>query len=59
MPTGVIGPESPVSITTSMAVAVMPFTPALRNSGAHGMRSSNHCALVASFSMSTVFWRFT
>ena len=30
MPIGVIGPESPISTTTSMAVAVMPRTPSLR-----------------------------
>ena len=29
MPTGVIGPESPVSMTTSMALAVTPWTPCL------------------------------
>ena len=33
MPIGVIGPDSPVSITTSMALAVMPLTSGLRNSG--------------------------
>jgi hypothetical protein len=27
MPTGVIGPDSPVSMTTSMALAVTPWTP--------------------------------
>ena len=48
MPIGVTGPESPVSITTSMALAVMPFTSGLRNSGSYGMWSSNHCALAAS-----------
>ena len=30
MPIGVTGPESPVSITTSMALAVMPCTPCFR-----------------------------
>jgi hypothetical protein len=30
MPTGVIGPDSPVSMTTSMAFAVMPCTPCFR-----------------------------
>ena len=30
MPMGVRGPASPISMTTSMALAVMPVTPALR-----------------------------
>ena len=33
MPIGVTGPESPVSITTSMALAVMPWTPCFRYFG--------------------------
>src|SRR5215468_11152785 len=37
MPTGVTGPESPVSTTTSMALAVMPCTPCLRYLASHGM----------------------
>jgi hypothetical protein len=40
MPIGVTGPESPVSMTTSMALAVMPLTPGLRNFGSQGMWSS-------------------
>ena len=44
MPTAVIGPESPVSTTTSMARAVTPATSGFRKRGSHGMWSSNHCA---------------
>src|SRR5215203_2979522 len=44
MPTGVIGPESPVSISTSIAVADTPRTWGFRYFGSHGMWSSNHCA---------------
>ena len=59
MPTGVIGPESPVSMTTSMALAVMPRTPCFLYWSAQGMRSSNHWALAAIFRISSVFSRFT
>src|ERR1700674_1392716 len=41
MPTGVMGPASPVSMTTSMALAVMPCTLGLRYFASHGIRSSN------------------
>ena len=51
MPIGVTGPESPVSTTTSMALATMPWTFGLRYFGSHGMWSSNHCAFSASFLM--------
>src|SRR5512142_1823349 len=37
MPTGVLGPEAPVSMTVSIALAVMPRTPGLRYFGSHGM----------------------
>src|SRR5512141_3464480 len=37
IPTGVTGPESPVSITVSIALAVMPRTPGLRYLGSQGM----------------------
>ncbi len=59
MPTGVTGPESPVSMTTSIALAVIPCTPGLRYFGSHGMRSSNHCASCASLRISDVFSGFT
>jgi hypothetical protein len=59
MPIGVTGPESPVSITTSMALATMPFTIGLRNFASYGMWSSNHCALSANLRMRSVFSRFT
>src|SRR4029078_10174986 len=36
IPTGVTGPESPDSTTTSMALAVIPRTPVLRYLGSHG-----------------------
>src|SRR5580704_5176136 len=49
IPTGVIGPESPVSMTISIALAVMPLTPAFRYLGSHGIRSSYHCASCAIF----------
>jgi hypothetical protein len=55
IPTGVIGPESPDSTTTSIALAVMPRTPCLRYLGSQGMRSSNHCASAASRRMPAVF----
>src|SRR5215469_15413750 len=48
MPTGVTGPESPVSITTSIALAETPRTPCFLYLSSHGMRSSNHCAAAAS-----------
>ncbi len=54
IPTGVMGPDSPVSITTSMARAVTPVTPGFRNAGSHGIRSSNHCASDAMRSMRAV-----
>jgi hypothetical protein len=59
MPTGVIGPESPVSTTTSIAFAVTPRTPLFRYSAAHGIRSSNHCASSASLRMPAVLDGFT
>ena len=43
-PIGVTGPTSPVSITTSIALATMPWTSGLRYFGSNGMRSSNHWA---------------
>ena len=46
-PMGVIGPASPVSMTTSTARAVTPVTRGLRYFGAQGIRSSNHCACSA------------
>ena len=55
MPIGVTGPESPVSTTTSMALATMPFTIGLRNFASYGMWSSNHCALSANLRMRAVF----
>ena len=55
MPTGVTGPESPVSVTTSMALATMPVTLGLRYCGSQGIRSSNHWALSASVWMRAVF----
>jgi hypothetical protein len=59
MPIGVTGPESPVSTTTSIALAVTPSTFGLRKRGSHGIRSSNHCACAASFSIFRVFSSFT
>ena len=55
MPIGVIGPESPVSNTTSMALAVIPVTLSLRYFGSQGMRSSNHWALAAKVLIAPVF----
>jgi hypothetical protein len=55
IPIGVIGPQSPVSTTTSMALAVMPRTSGLRYFGSHGMWSSNHCASAAIAWISAVF----
>ena len=37
IPIGVTGPESPVSTTTSIALAEMPVTPCFRYRGSHGM----------------------
>ena len=55
MPIGVTGPESPVSITTSIALATMPLTLGLRYFASYGMWSSNHCALSANLRMRSVF----
>ena len=52
---GVTGPESPVSMTTSIALATMPRTAGLRYFASNGMRSSNHCALSANLRMRAVF----
>src|SRR5260221_14479592 len=54
MPTGVIGPESPVSTTMSMAFATIPVTDGFRYFGSQGMWSSNHCAFSATFLMRAV-----
>jgi hypothetical protein len=54
MPTGVIGPESPVSMITEMARALMPTTFSFLYSSAQGMRSSNHCACWASLAIASV-----
>jgi hypothetical protein len=56
MPTGVTGPLSPVSQTTSMLRAEMPRTRGLRNCASYGMRSSNHCAESARPLMSAAFF---
>jgi len=56
---GVSGPESPLSTTTSIALALTPVTSALRYFGSHGMWSSNHCACLARARMASVFAWFT
>src|SRR5215218_8198786 len=55
MPIGVIGPQSPVSSTTSIALAVIPFTSGLRYAFNQGIWSSNQVASAASLRIAPVF----